>query len=178
MGHINIEIKARCANQDEVRSILRSEGAEFRGTDHQVDTYFRVGSGRLKLREGNIENRLIFYDRQDRPGPKQSNVTLFDTEPGSGIKDILARALGVLLVVDKSREIYFIGNVKFHIDSVKNLGEFVEIEAIDSGGIPRERLVEQCDGYMRILRIDGRDLVSQSYSDLLGARTSLPRAGN
>ena len=33
--------------------------------------------------------------------------------------------------MDKKREIYFIHNVKFHIDNVKNLGTFIEIEAID-----------------------------------------------
>jgi adenylate cyclase class IV len=36
--------------------------------------------------------------------------------------------------VDKKREIYFINNVKFHIDTVDGAGSFIEIEAIDNDG--------------------------------------------
>ncbi|HFD33211.1 MAG TPA: CYTH domain-containing protein, partial [Gammaproteobacteria bacterium] len=46
----------------------------------------------------------------------------------------LTAALGIFKIVDKQRRIYFIGNVKFHIDEVKGLGSFVEIEAIDEDG--------------------------------------------
>src|SRR3989344_860785 len=131
MPHLNVEIKARCNNHEKIRGILISKDADFKGIDHQIDTYFKVPDGRLKLREGNIENYLIFYEREDKEGPKQSNVNLFEVQPNSPLKDILTNALGILAVVDKQREIYFIDNVKFHIDTVKNLGTFVEIEAID-----------------------------------------------
>jgi predicted adenylyl cyclase CyaB len=167
MSHINIEIKAKCYNQDKIREILKSKGADFRGIDHQIDTYFRVNTGRLKLREGNIENALVFYNRSDQEGPKQSNVTLLKVEPKSEIKDILTKALGVLIVVDKLREIYFIENIKFHIDSVKNLGKFVEIEAIDTGDIPKAKLEEQCKHYLELFGIKKEDMISVSYSDLL-----------
>ncbi|MCI5058575.1 MAG: adenylate cyclase, partial [Flavobacteriales bacterium] len=68
----NVEIKARCKNPDEIRSILRSLNATFIGKDHQVDTYYECSTGRLKLREGNIENALIYYNRPDDPNPKLS----------------------------------------------------------------------------------------------------------
>ena len=168
MGHVNIEIKAKCSNPEALREILNSRNADFRGTDHQVDTYFRAGFGRLKLREGNIENYLIHYDREDKTGPKQSNVTLFRSDPKSSLKELLTKALGVLVVVDKQREIYFIGNVKFHLDSVQDLGSFVEIEAIDKDGtIGREKLLQQCQHYLDLFGIPQSDLVSNSYSDLL-----------
>jgi predicted adenylyl cyclase CyaB len=168
MAHLNIEIKARTTDQERIREILFSEKADFKGTDHQTDTYFRVNSGRLKLREGKIENNLIHYQREDMEGPKRAEVTLFRTAAGSSLKDILVRSLGVLIVVDKVREIYFIGNVKFHIDQVKNLGSFVEIEAIDADGtIGKEKLYEQCNHYLQLFRISPEDLVRVSYSDLL-----------
>ncbi|MEK7546742.1 MAG: class IV adenylate cyclase [Patescibacteria group bacterium] len=168
MAHINIEIKARCDNHEKVRNFLKSRKAGFRGIDHQVDTYFKVGAGRLKLREGNIENYLIFYERENKEGPKQSKVNLFKTPPKSSLKDILTQALGVLVIVDKKREIYFIENVKFHIDTVKDLGTFMEIEAIDSdGNIGKEKLLEQCNNYIKSFDISENDLISVSYSDLL-----------
>ncbi len=164
----NIEIKARSGNQEKIRTILYSMHADFRGVDHQVDTYFNVPCGRLKLREGNIENNLIHYFRENREGPKQADVTLFKSLPGTSLKEILTKALGILAVVDKQREIYFIENVKFHIDNVIGLGTFVEIEAIDENGtIGMKRLNQQCRQYLEIFEIPKKDLISVSYSDLL-----------
>lgn len=168
MAHINIELKARSSNQDAVREILRAKNADFKGVDHQIDTYFEVRNGRLKLREGKIENYLIYYKREDKNGPKQSDVILFKSDPSSSLKEILTKALGVLAVVDKKREIYFIDNVKFHIDNVEGLGTFVEIEAIDKGGaIGKEKLLEQCQHYLELFKISENELISGSYSDLL-----------
>jgi len=169
MEHLNVEIKARCADHDTIRNVLESKKADFKGIDHQVDTYFKVSHGRLKLREGNIENHLIFYEREDKEGPKQSNVILFENNPGLSLKDILLKSLGALVIVDKRREIYFIGNVKFHIDTVGGLGAFMEIEAIDKDGtIGKEKLHEQCQQYMDLFGIQPADLISDSYRDLLG----------
>ena len=168
MQHVNVEIKATCRNADAVRRTLRARGADFRGTDHQVDTYFRTPRGRLKLREGEIENHLIHYRRPDEPGPRRADVLLLATEPGSPIKQVLARALGVLVVVDKRREIYFIDNVKFHVDEVAGLGSFVEIEAQSRPGERTERqLLAQCEQYLALLGIAPDDCVGASYSDLL-----------
>ncbi len=168
MKHLNIEIKAKCNDHEKIRSILKSRNADFKGTDHQIDTYFKVNNGRLKLREGNIENFLVFYEREDKEGPKQSDVILFKSDPNSSLKEILLSSLGALVVVDKQREIYFIENVKFHIDTVKNLGTFMEIEAIDSdGSFGKEKLLEQCQNYLDLFSVSKNDLISVSYSDLL-----------
>jgi adenylate cyclase, class 2 len=171
MGHVNIEIKARCTNPDGIREILRKSNADFRGVDRQIDTYFKVTRGRLKLREGNIENCLVYYERENQTGPKQSDVSLSPVAPGSALKDILSQSLGILVVVEKQREIYFIDNIKFHIDVVKNLGSFVEIEAIDAdGSLGREKLLVQCREFLDLFRLSEDDLVAVSYSDLILAK--------
>ena len=170
MGHINIEIKARCDAPQTIRTILNDCSAEFKGTDHQIDTYFEVSRGRLKLRQGNIENSLIFYDRSDTAGPKRADVALYRTEGpgGAQLHDVLTGAMETRIVVDKQREIYFIDNVKFHIDTVQGLGNFVEIEAIDeTGHLGIEKLRTQCDYYIALLAIQPEDLINTSYSDLL-----------
>lgn len=170
MEHINIEIKARSDRHREIRALLLSEKAEFKGEDHQTDTYFKISSGRLKLREGNIENSLIHYRRENKKGPKQSCVMLYKTRPESGLKEILTAALGIWKVVDKKREIYFIGNIKFHLDTVKHLGTFVEIEAIDKdGSIGIDKLRKQCETYCHRFQLAEKDLVEKSYSDLIPA---------
>jgi predicted adenylyl cyclase CyaB len=168
MTHINIEIKAKSIHHENIREILKSRNAEFKGLDHQIDTYFNVSRGRLKLREGNIENYLIQYDRENQEGPKQSNVVLYKTTPNSKLKKALINSLGILTIVDKKREIYFIENVKFHLDEVLNLGSFIEIEAIDrEGNIGKPKLLEQCNFYQDLFKIQKEDLISVSYSDLI-----------
>ena len=163
-----IEIKARCGDPDRIRRILRSRDARFVGEDHQIDTYYRVDQGRLKLRRGRIENSLIYYERPDDEGPKRSDAKLFRITADSGLKTVLDAALDEWVVVDKRREIYFIDNVKFHIDRVEGLGTFVEIEAIDEADVFDEaELREQCEKYLSLFDISPEDLVDRSYSDLL-----------
>jgi len=169
MSHVNIEIKARCEHPDKIREILHSHNADFKGTDHQIDTYFKSPNGRLKLRQGAIENNLIHYNRSDQKGPKQSNVSLFPVQSESDtLRHVLKEAMNIWKIVDKKREIYFIDNVKFHIDTVKNLGHFVEIEAIDTDGSHTvEKLKGQCDYYLNLFQIKQADLLTGSYSDMV-----------
>ncbi len=171
MSFINVEIKARSIRVDEVRDWLLNHHAEFKGTDHQTDTYFNVSSGRLKLREGTIENNLIYYERIDQGGPKLSDCQLTTVNNPAVLKDMLERSIGIKVIVKKKREIYFIENVKFHIDEVPGLGNFVEIEASNlNKAVSREELLRQCNYYMRELEIAETDLVDRSYSDMLVAK--------
>lgn len=165
---LNVEIKARSSQIRTVRRLLEDQVARFVGVDHQIDTYFKVPHGRLKLREGNIENALIHYARSNQAGPKKSEVSLYQSPRTANLKEVLEAALDKLVVVDKMREIYYIDNVKFHLDKVKDLGTFVEIEAIDQdGSIGEEKLWEQCNYYLQLFQIPETDLVPYSYSDLL-----------
>lgn len=168
MTHINIEIKARCLYLKKIRTILQSHHAVYKGTDHQIDTYFKVPVGRLKLREGTIEKNLIYYQRENRCGPKQSDYFLYKSVHPASLKEILTAAFGILVVVDKQREIYFIDNIKFHLDTVKHLGTFVEIEAIRrTKRFTKKKLMAQCKFYLKLFAISQKDLISGSYSDLL-----------
>lgn len=165
---INAEIKARCPDPAFVRQYLLEQGARFAGTDHQCDTYFNTRNGRLKLREGNIENNLIYYERQNDAGPKTSAFTLTPVTDAAALKYSLEQALGVLKVVEKTREIYYIGNVKFHVDELKSLGYFVEIEACSTGtAFTAEALHAQCTSYMEQLHILPEHLLTHSYSDMI-----------
>jgi adenylate cyclase class 2 len=164
---VNVEIKAKCVNHDQPRAFLLSREALHVGRDHQTDTYFRVEHGRLKLREGEVENALIFYEREDQAGPKESRFLLYPTRPGTPLKAVLARALGVRVVVDKRRDIFLIDNVRFHLDTVEGLGSFVEIEAGGEGEAADLELITQCNYYLEAMGIEEEDLVTVSYGDLL-----------
>lgn len=174
MSFLNVEIKARCIDTTFTRNYLLSSGADFKGTDIQTDTYFNVPNGRLKLREGNIENNLIYYERTNQAGPKSSHFQLVKVEDAEGLKKVLTKSNGIKIVVKKSREIYYINNVKFHIDEVPGLGSFIEIEAGNiQADLSQAQLKEQCDFYLEEFGVKNEDLIEVSYSDMLFASTTV-----
>lgn len=168
MTLLNFEFKVRCSNIENCERRLMVFNPHFVGEDFQTDTYFHIPDGRLKLREGNIENALIFYKREDKPEAKISDVVLYHSAVPASLKSLLEISHGVKVVVKKIRRIYFIDNVKFHFDRVDQLGTFVEVEAIDQDGNRGiETLRQQCDAYAKILQLKKEDFESRSYSDML-----------
>lgn len=171
----NVEIKARCARDITVRKKLEEAGARYVGLDQQTDTYFRAPSGRLKLREGTIETNLIAYRRADESGPTVSEVSLYSPRDAAALRKVLTSTLPIDVIVEKSRHIYFLDNVKVHVDTVPPLGSFVEIEAIaEDESQTNLELDAQCRSVMKMLGIRQDDLVDRSYSDLLRDRLSSP----
>lgn len=168
MNIINFEFKAKTIKLPELEQLLQQKNPRFIGEDYQTDTYYNVAKGRLKLREGNIENALIYYDRTNTASAKQSNIILYKHNPDAALKDILTAVHGVKVVVAKRRKIYFIENVKFHFDKVEGLGTFIEVEAIDNTGtFAIEDLQNQCNYYASFFEVQQNDYIQNSYSDLL-----------
>lgn len=171
MNIVNIEFKAKVDELERYENKLLALNPVFKGMDHQIDTYFNVSQGRLKLREGNIENSLINYDRENINASKQSDVILYQHEPNVALKNILIKQLGVKITVDKKRKIYFIDNVKFHFDVVMGLGTFIEVEAIDNNrAFSVDQLKALCDKYFNYFGLDKSQLVDKSYSDLMESK--------
>ena len=168
MAILNIEFKAKAKDIDALEQILLQHNPLFVGEDHQIDTYFNIQTDRLKLREGNIENNLIFYERTNQAGPKNSHFNLIKVEDATGLKDVLTKSVGIKVIVKKRREIYYINNVKFHLDEVPGLGSFIEIEAGNMlADLSQVQMKEQCDFYIKEFGIKDADLIDVSYSDML-----------
>ena len=168
MNIINFEFKAVTNDLEKLERKLQELNPVFKGEDHQIDTYFNVNKGRLKMREGNIENSLIYYERKNDADAKQSDVILYEHNPSASLKNILIKLHGIKTIVDKRRKIYFIDNVKFHFDTVKGLGSFVEVEAQDAAeNADIEKLKMQCSQYFELFELKQEDYVNVSYSDLL-----------
>jgi adenylate cyclase, class 2 len=168
MSILNIEFKAKVSNIDALEEKLKTLQPLLVGIDEQKDTYYNVQIGRLKLREGNIENALIWYDRQNIAGAKQSDILLYKHAPDNALKEILLKLHGIKVIVQKSRKIYFVDNVKIHFDTVAELGTFIEVEAIDKDGtIGIDKLQEQCNYFIEFFGIKQNDFIEVSYSDML-----------
>jgi len=168
MAMLNFEFKAKANDLANLEDRLLSFKPVFIGEDFQTDTYFNVLKGRLKLREGNIENSLIWYERKNIKGAKQSDVLVYRHNPDKTLKDILIELHGIKVAVHKRRRIYFVENVKFHFDTVTTLGTFIEVEAIDDHGtIGVQKLKEQCNKYAVFFNVQPGDYIGYSYSDMI-----------
>jgi adenylate cyclase class 2 len=164
----NIEIKARYADQEKARKIAQRLDAMRVGIDHQIDTYFKTVSGRLKLRESTLSGaQLVPYVRPNLRGPKKSTYLVLPVADPTSLKTLFDQILGTDIVVDKMREIFLIGNVRVHIDSVKNLGNFFEFEAVyqDPKDEPQEHL--KVAQLIKDFEIPEVDLMNDSYRELL-----------
>lgn len=169
--HLNVEIKARVDDLAPIRTWLDVHEATRVGTDTQRDTYLDVPNGRLKVREGTIEQGLIFYKRPDQAGPKPSQVERVDPgEALDGVKTVLQAALSVDVVVEKTRTIYWVDHVKVHLDDVARLGTFVELEAVaPTPNATESELRADCEHLMDQLGLTVEQLVDTSYSDMVRA---------
>jgi len=163
---LNVEFKAELRDPDIARAVLLSIGAEHTDRMRQIDTYYRVPAGRLKKRD--VPGRpaeYISYQRADRTAPKLSQYQLLDSD--QFLARYGERPLPVLVTVDKTRDLYMLGDVRVHLDRVERLGSFLEFEALVS---PRQN-VARCHEILGDLRHRlGPALgepISVSYCDLM-----------
>src|SRR5574337_193552 len=166
---LNVELKARCEDLGTLRERCESLGAEGQEPERQIDTYFCVTSGRLKLRES-LESgaELIYYLRDDVAGAQESHYERYRIEDAEGLKAMLAKALGVSVLVAKRRETFVLGNVRIHLDKVQGLGSFVELHGtIDEPG-ELSLVADEVQGVQRALGIDPQSFVKESYAVLAG----------
>ena len=170
----NIELKARLTSLEDARSVC-GELAEFSGIERQVDTYFQCRHGRLKLRERRLEaqpaapsdDQLVWYLRPDDDAVRASDYLLLPVNDSAALKSVLAAALGVLVVVEKRREIFLYRNVRIHLDRVEQLGDFLEFEAVLGPGDDDAAGAELVRDLARRFAISPAMLIEGSYSDLL-----------
>ena len=131
----NVELKATDPDPERSLAVCRDLGAEDRGILVQRDTYFRVGDGRLKLREETPGGAaLIQYHRSDRPEARESRYRIAPVEDGAALREALDAALGTLVVVDKERRLLLWEGVRIHLDTVEGLGSFLELEGVAPEG--------------------------------------------
>jgi adenylate cyclase, class 2 len=157
-------IKAKCDNLEDVTSRLKALNATFQGIDEQHDTYFKTEPGNLKWRQGTIENLITHYERVKGTGVERTIVYRYDLNPSKEQIDQLYRDHEILGTVRKQRAIYWLENVKIHVDRLKDDRCFIELEAMDKhNAYSEEQLRSQCLSVKEKLNIHDVDLVGTGY---------------
>jgi len=167
----NVEIKARLRDLEATRRLVEAIADGPAQLVEQSDTFFRVEGGRLKLRErSGADAELIYYRRPDAPGPKESDYETIAVPHAAALRELLAAALGVAGRVVKRRLVYRAGRTRIHLDDVRDLGPFLELEVELTSGEPADLGVREAMHLMGALNIGEDALIAGAYVDLLHAR--------
>jgi predicted adenylyl cyclase CyaB len=167
----NLEIKAVVDDLGAVRARLRAlPGAARHAVLRQTDWYFRVPKGRLKLRQvgSRRDAELIAYLRPDKTAARTSEFQRLPTTDAAGTRRLLDQMLGPRSCVRKRREVWLYKNARIHLDTVEGLGQFIEIEAVVTEGMPQARALMK--ELRDVLGIRPKDLIAGSYSNMSGER--------
>ena len=160
---LNLELKVQTDSHAKFISILKKNNAEYRGVLVQKDIYFKVKKGLLKLRIENGTYTLIKYLR-DEKGKRWSNYELLKLE-GKNPETYLQDFLTVETVVEKKRDFYLYNNTRVHLDVVKGLGKFLELETLLVGN--KRDAHKRFNDIVELLGLDLSKQIRSSYKVLL-----------
>lgn len=164
----NVECKYELRDPELCRSVIARLGAKAVLTIRQTDTYYKVPDGRLKRRDVPGEpTEWIFYHRQNRMKARLSHFQIYSQAEAEA--KFGTRPLPVWVIVEKTREIWLMGEIRLHLDEVEKLGRFFEVEALVT---PRRHVGICHEEVNRIIEQLGPVLgepISMSYSDMLAA---------
>lgn len=164
----NVEIKAFAPDFMAVSNKAHALSSVAPETIAQTDVFFRTDRGRLKLRFlSPARGELIFYERVDQAGPKMSTYSRYSSDRPAELRDVLAATYGEDVTVEKTRILLRIGRTRVHLDDVRSLGYFVELEVVLEDDETPETAVAEAHRLMDQLGIRHADLIEQAYADLL-----------
>lgn len=160
----NLEIKVKLTDHRHVKSILRKNKIELTEVLYQKDIYYSVKSGLLKLRIENGHQTLIFYQRNEKAKNRWSDYHLLEIEGIDGNK-YFSRFLDVLAIVEKKRDLFLFNNTRIHLDKVKGLGSFLELETRVINGLAdaKKRFLY----IYNLLELNDKEELRTSYRNLL-----------
>jgi len=160
----NLELKTSVRSHIPYRKILQEIGAGFRGIINQCDIYYKSPNGLLKLRLYEKEAELIQYNRDESGKTRWSNYEILKLDPVTA-SEFLEKLFKVETIVKKKRELWLFDNSRIHLDNVKNLGKFLEIETLVLNGNAEAK--KRFNFIKDQLKLNSAEQILSSYRDLM-----------
>lgn len=161
---LNLELKVKLESFKKVNKLLKEINAEFVKTLDQKDIYYKIRGGLLKLRIENGEQSIIKYLRDEKGKDRFSNYDYLKFNYGNAEK-FLKDIFKVEAVVQKKRLLYMFDNTRVHLDKVKGLGYFLELETLVLNG--KNDAKKRFAFIKKVLELDGMKEIKKSYRDLI-----------
>lgn len=162
---LNLEIKVPVKNLKKFIAIVEKEGGEKIYSSRQVDVYYKLKYGRLKVRNSSGEKSIIFYRRIEDGSERWSDFEVMKVENPEEWINFFDKFLMKLVVVDKHRTLYHFKNTRIHFDKVKGLGNFIELETKVVNVMQKAR--KEFQQMLELLKLNPEEQILNSYSDLI-----------
>jgi len=117
---------------------------------------------------GSERGELIRYERSDVADARCSRYLIARTTDPEVLKEILSKTLGITGVVRKTRTLYLIGQTRVHIDEVRGLGTFLELEVVLRDAQTETEGKAIAESLMCEFGINKQQLIPETYIDLIG----------
>ncbi len=160
----NLEIKIKLNSHDEIISKLKNLNAEFITTLNQKDVYYNLENSLLKLRIQNHNTELISYNRAENGSTRWSNYEVLEIK-GENAENFLEKIFKVEAVVEKKRDLWMFKDTRIHLDEVKGLGTFLELETLVLNG--QEDAEKRFNFLVKELNLDFENQIRTSYRNLI-----------
>ncbi len=160
----NLELKIKINDFRKVLKTLSKINVEYKGELRQKDIYFTAESGLLKLRRQNGKHELIYYNRNEKGKKRWSNFEVISLE-GKNIEKTFLNFLPKEAVVEKVRKLFIYKGTRIHLDSVKGLGKFLELETAVTKG--KKDAESRFNEVIKLLEIDTEKQIKTSYRFLV-----------
>ncbi len=166
---VNLELKIRIENPSSIKEKVHALKADYKGELNQVDVYYRYKKGLLKLRIENGSQTLIKYNRNEKSGSRWSDYNLISLEKNDA-REYLNDILETETVVEKKRQLYLFDNTRIHLDEVKGLGTFLELETLVING--KDDAESRFSYIIQVLELNTKNEIRKSYRDLMLEKNS------
>lgn len=160
----NLELKIKIDSLDDLKKRLKENRIGLREILIQKDIYYSINEGLLKLRIENSKSSLIYYMRNELSSKRWSDFEYVKFTSADAEK-FFNNFLKKEVIVSKVRELYIYNNTKIHLDKVKGLGSFVELETIVVKGLKDAEV--RFNHMISVLKLDTEKQIRASYKDLL-----------
>ncbi len=168
--YTEIEAKLKVESLDKVKNRLIELGAEYVGEQVQEDILFDAADESLSKNDSCLRLRkqvmngqtkfiLTYKGAKEKSNFKKRREIETEVISGDSVKEILS-ALGYVerLIVEKTRGFWKLGGCEVALDTLKLLGNFIEIEG------PDEKVIS---GVQKSLGLEKVPNITKSYAALI-----------
>jgi hypothetical protein len=111
--------------------------------------------------------QLISYDKDQKYGGLRT-CEVMDCPEDFPFIYWMERSYGRLAVIEQKRDTWKLANVAIHLDTITDLGTFVEIEAMQTApNVIEEMLKKQCEIYLDQFRVCPEEIIQYNYGELM-----------
>jgi predicted adenylyl cyclase CyaB len=164
---VNLELKVKLNSFNPIKKTLLELNARYSGILNQTDIYYKITGGLLKLRIENGVQSIIKYKRDEKSSNRFSNYHILELSSGDARK-FFKDVLEIEAVVIKKRYLYIYDNTRIHLDNVKGLGYFLELESLVING--KAEAKKRFNTICCALMLGKYNEIRKSYRDMVMSR--------